>query len=63
VSDELEQLLTGADVARLLELSRERVRQLRKQPGFPEPLGRVGNYVVWRRADIETWARAAGRIK
>lgn len=54
---ELEQLLTGADVARRLGLSRERVRQLAQRDDFPQPLGRVGNYIVWRAEEIEAWAR------
>jgi hypothetical protein len=51
---ELEDLLTGADVARRLGVSTQRVHQLRQQPGFPEPIDRVGNYLVWRAADVDT---------
>lgn len=52
---ELEQLLTGADVARRLGVSRERVRQLAERDDFPAPLGRVGNYIVWRAGDVDAW--------
>lgn len=52
---DLEDLVTGADVARRLGVSRERVRQLAERDDFPDPLGRLGNYVVWRSADIEAW--------
>jgi prophage regulatory protein len=53
----LEDLVTGAEVARRLKLSRERVRQLAQRPDFPEPLGRVGQAVVWRWPDVDEWAR------
>ena len=56
--NELEQLLTGADVARRLCVSRERVRQLAVRDDFPSPLGRVGNYIVWRADDVEQWIAA-----
>lgn len=52
---ELEDLVTGAEIGRRLSLSTQRVHQLAAQPGFPRPLGRVGNYVVWRWADVELW--------
>ena len=54
---ELEELVSGAEAARRLGLSRERIRQLAGQPGFPAPLGRVGQAIVWRWADVEAWAR------
>lgn len=60
-SRQLEDLVTGAEVARRLGVSRERVRQLAEKPGFPPALGRFGNYIVWRWADVEKWAKSAGR--
>lgn len=54
----LEELVTGAEAARRLGLSRERVRQLAEKPGFPEPLGKVGNAIVWRWRDVERWSAA-----
>ena len=56
---ELEELLTGADVARRLGVSRTRAHQLASLPGFPAPLGRVGQAKVWRAADVDAWAERA----
>lgn len=60
---ELDDLVTGAEVGRRLGVSTQRAHKLAAQDGFPQPLGRVGNYVVWRWRDIETWARKTGRIE
>lgn len=53
----LDELVTGAEVARRLGLSRERVRQLAQRDDFPRPLGRVGNAIVWRWPDVDEWRR------
>ncbi len=53
----VEDLVTGAEAARRLGLSRERVRQLASRPEFPEPVGRIGNAIVWRWAEVEKWSR------
>lgn len=58
MTNELDQLLTGAAVARRWRISRERLRQLAKTEGFPQPIGRVGNYVVWRVRDLERFEQA-----
>ena len=52
---ELEELLTGGEAAELLGVSRQRVGQLAEGESFPEPVGRVGNAIVWRRGDLERW--------
>ena len=57
-----EELVTGADVGRRLGISRERVRQLAKREDFPEPVGQLGTYVVWRWQDVERWAKREGRL-
>jgi len=59
---ELENLVTGADVARRLQISRERVRQLAERDDFPQPVGRLGSYIIWRWSDIEPWAKKTGRL-
>jgi predicted DNA-binding transcriptional regulator AlpA len=62
VSGELERLFSGGDVARRLGLSLQRVHQLRNEnSGFPQPIGKLGNYYVWRAADIERWRKKNGR--
>lgn len=64
-ASELDTLVTGAEIGRRLGVSTQRAHQLAAQPGFPAPLGRVGNYVVWRWADVEQWnaARPAKRSR
>jgi prophage regulatory protein len=52
----------AAEIAALLGVSRQRVDAIaRTDPSFPKPktlqTGRI-----WRRADVERWARKAGRI-
>lgn len=54
---DLDDLVTGADIGRRLGLSTQRVHQLAATKGFPKPLGRVGNYVVWRWDAVEKWSQ------
>jgi prophage regulatory protein len=58
---ELEDLVTGGEIANRLGMSRARVHQLATRPDFPEPLGRVGQSKVWRWSDIRAWLPAVGR--
>lgn len=51
----LSEFVTGADVARRLNLTRERIRQMAESGALPPPAGRVGNYVVWRWRDVESF--------
>lgn len=59
----LDELVTGAEAARRLGLSRERIRQLASRPDFPRPLGTVGRATVWRWRDLADWSeqRATSR--
>lgn len=59
---ELWPLVSGAEIARRLGLSRERVRQLARREDFPDPIGRVGVAIVWRWPDVEAWAERTGRL-
>lgn len=43
-------------------LSRQRVQQLISRPDFPEPDVVLAMGKVWKRADVEDWARAHGRL-
>jgi len=52
----LNELVTGAEIGRRLGVTREAVRQWRVRPEFPEPLGRIGQAVVWDWATVEVWA-------
>jgi predicted DNA-binding transcriptional regulator AlpA len=58
---ELEDLVTGAEIARRLGVSRARAHQLSGRPDFPRPIGRVGNYVVWRWSDVKGWLPSVDR--
>jgi len=53
----MSELLRLADVARIVGVSYERARQLRHQPGFPEPVGRRGKGELWAASDVRRWAR------
>ena len=54
-------LVTGAEIARRLGLSRERVRQLAERPDFPAPLGRLGQANVWGWDGVDEWRRSNHR--
>lgn len=58
MSGELE-LVTGAEIARRLGVSRERVRQWasNERQGFPVSLGRFGSAKLWYWRDVEDWYR------
>jgi hypothetical protein len=45
------------DVAELLGLSKQRVDQLRRQAGFPAPVGRWARGDLWAAGDIPRGAR------
>lgn len=51
------------EIARMLGVSRQRVGQLAKVEGFPEPTVVLAAGPVWESADVEAWARAAGRLQ
>ena len=46
----------------MLGLSRQRVFQLTSAAGFPPPAAVLAAGKVWKRADVEEWARAHGRL-
>jgi predicted nicotinamide N-methyase len=46
----------------MLGVTRQRVTQLAAASGFPEPVARLAAGPIWKRADIETWARETGRL-
>ncbi|HEY8342500.1 MAG TPA: helix-turn-helix domain-containing protein [Calditerricola sp.] len=55
--DPLSELVTGADIARRLGITRQRVYALMRRPDFPRPVGRLSRYWVWRWRDVEEWVR------
>ena len=50
------------EIAELLDVSRQRVQQLTREPGFPKPVAVLKAGSVWRRPVVEAWARKAGRL-
>jgi len=56
ITHELTALVTGAEIARRLGMSTQRAHQLAARTDFPEPLGRIGNAIVWKWEAISCWA-------
>jgi len=54
-------LVGAAEIGRMLGVSRQRVQQLIKRGDFPEPDVVLEMGKVWKRADVEAWAREHGR--
>lgn len=54
-------LVGTAEIADMLQVSRQRVYQLSQLTDWPAPVARLAMGAVWRTADIEAWARARGR--
>jgi prophage regulatory protein len=50
------------EIAEFIGISRQRVHQLSQRPGFPEPYARLSMGIVWRRDEVEAWARETGRL-
>jgi hypothetical protein len=59
----VETLVNLADIGRMLGISRQRAAVIADHDGFPEPTGQMGRGRVWKRKDVEKWARKAGRLK
>ena len=58
----LVELVGTAEIAELLGVSRQRVHQLVSKPDFPRPLAVLAAGMIWRREDVEEWARRTGRL-
>lgn len=54
-------MVAVAEIARMLGVSRQRVHQMLAAGDFPEPIAELAVGRVWRRADVEAWARKTGR--
>ena len=57
-------LLDSAEVAELLGLSSRKVVMIyaKRYSDFPAPAVDKARCTLWRRRDIEQWARATGRL-
>ena len=54
-------LVGAAEIGRMLGVSRQRVQQLVIREGFPEPEAVLEMGKVWKRSNVEEWARSRGR--
>ena len=54
--------MSTVEIAEMLSVSRQRVDQLSRTDGFPAPEAELAVGRVWRRATIEAWAQATGRL-
>ena len=50
------EVMGAAEIGRLLGVSRQRVQQLVKTPGFPAPVAVLDMGKVWLGKDVRTWA-------
>ena len=55
-------LVGTTEIGQMLGVSRQRAAQLAQGEGFPEPVATIAAGRIWMRADVEAWARAAGRL-
>lgn len=56
-------LMGIAEVADLLGVTRQRADQLSRGETFPTAVADLKGGRIWRRKDIEQWARETGRMK
>jgi predicted DNA-binding transcriptional regulator AlpA len=54
-------LMGSAEIAALLDVSRQRVQQLINQPDFPSPIAQLAMGKVWCKDDVISWAQKHGR--
>jgi len=55
-------LVGAAEIAAMLDVSRQYVDRLTREAGFPEPEVELAGGRVWKREAIERWARVNGRM-
>jgi predicted DNA-binding transcriptional regulator AlpA len=59
------ELMSAAEIAEKLGITRQRVHQLRKSAAFPAPLAELGGGAVWDAAAVQkfvdAWERTPGR--
>lgn len=58
------ELVAVAEIAQMLGVSKQRVYQLLEEDDtFPKPAERLTVGRIWRRADVEKWAKRTGRVR
>lgn len=50
-----------AEIARMLNVTRQRVTQLRERDDFPKPWATLATGHIWRAEDVAAWAEKGGR--
>jgi predicted DNA-binding transcriptional regulator AlpA len=56
-------LMGLTEIADLFGVSRQRVDQIvKKDPSFPTPEAVLTGGRIWKRVDVEAWARKTGRL-
>lgn len=56
-------LVGVVEAATILQVSKQRVAQLSRRPGFPQPLDRLRATPVWRADEIRTYERARRKAR
>ena len=52
-----EEIVSRAEIAEMLGVTTRTVQRYTERPDFPKPLGVLAAARVWRRSDIQTWAK------
>lgn len=55
-------LVGVTEIADLLGVSRQRADQLANSEGFAQPVGEIAAGRIWKREDVEAWARLVGQL-
>lgn len=50
------------EIGEMLGVSKQRAAQLTQRPDFPPPVSVLAAGRIWRRDDVEKWAKANGRM-
>jgi predicted DNA-binding transcriptional regulator AlpA len=58
----VDDLVGVAEIADALGVTRQRVHQLTKLEGFPDPVATLSAGTIWSRQDVEAWAKQTGRL-
>ena len=56
-----ESFMGVTEIASMLGVSKQRVIQLSQRESFPVPVATLASGRIWKRKDVEAWARHAGR--
>jgi prophage regulatory protein len=57
-------LVGAAEIAEMLGLTRQRINAIvRTHEDFPRPVADLSAGRIWRRKDVEDWARRTGRLR